>query len=315
MPMLKAKIIAVFLFLKFLLINAQTLNVEYLNPSLGSGDPYSYIRFGTLQNYKAGFLWNKSEPDFGDGDDFSIFTYNDRDLTFRTGMGNIILQPKFGGNIGIGTTSPVSMLDVNGKTTLNSLRIDGRNAIHSVNGFVNKIEFTGYANSAIVFAPGETRELMFGFHGDGKFYWGTGKNATKPNFYSMFLDGNTGNLGIRGRLTANEVRVKVGGWADYVFKEDYKLKPLDEIEKYIQEKGHLPNIPSEEDVLNDGILLGEMNLKLLEKIEELTLYMIAQEKEIDLLKKRSFALEKQNQQLKTISLKIATIENKLKAKE
>ena len=79
-------------------------------------------------------------------------------------------------------------------------------------------------------------------------------------------------------------RVKVDlqtAWADYVFEADYNLKSLSEVEAYIKQNGHLPDVPSAEEVAANGIELGEMNVKLLEKIEELTLYVIELEKKID----------------------------------
>jgi hypothetical protein len=63
-------------------------------------------------------------------------------------------------------------------------------------------------------------------------------------------------------------------WSDFVFKKDYNLPTLAEVEKHIREKGNLENIPGEKEVLENGISLGEMNAKLLQKIEELTLYSI-----------------------------------------
>jgi len=81
------------------------------------------------------------------------------------------------------------------------------------------------------------------------------------------------------------------GWADYVFKEDYHLPTLEEVEKHIKEKGHLINIPSAKEVNDNGIQLGEMNKLLLEKIEELTLYIIKQEKDADLQKEINDELE------------------------
>lgn len=79
-------------------------------------------------------------------------------------------------------------------------------------------------------------------------------------------------------------RVKVDlqtAWADYVFEADYKLKSLSEVEVYIKQNGHLPDVPSAEEVAANGIELGEMNKILLQKIEELTLYIIELEKKID----------------------------------
>lgn len=72
-------------------------------------------------------------------------------------------------------------------------------------------------------------------------------------------------------------------WSDFVFKSAYKLKSLDEVEKYIKENGHLEGIPSEEKVSENGVELGEMTSKLLQKIEELTLYIIEQNKRIEKL--------------------------------
>jgi len=100
------------------------------------------------------------------------------------------------------------------------------------------------------------------------------------------------NLFVTGGILTEEVRVAlVGEWADYVFKADYKLPSLQEVEKHIKDEGHLINIPSAEEVEQNGIELGEMNKLLLEKVEELTLYMIelnkkieAQQKEIETLK-------------------------------
>lgn len=164
-----------------------------------------------------------------------------------------------------------------------SLSLYGNNPISSVNGFLNKIEFTGDSNGAIVFHPSQPDELMFGLHSNGSFYWGTGQNATKPNYYSMFLNGSTGDLGIKGKLTSNEVLVKIGGWSDFVFENNYKLPTLIEVENHIKKHGHLKDIPSASEVAKNGISLGEMNSKLLQKIEELTLYIISQEKKIEKL--------------------------------
>jgi len=76
----------------------------------------------------------------------------------------------------------------------------------------------------------------------------------------------------------------MSGWSDFVFKKEYDLPTLAEVEKYIAQEGHLENIPNEEEVLKNGINLGEMNAKLLQKIEELTLYIIEQNKKTEELK-------------------------------
>ena len=103
-------------------------------------------------------------------------------------------------------------------------------------------------------------------------------------------------LAVKGKIGAGEIKVEsTTRWADFVFEEKYDLPTLKDVEKHINEKGHLKDIPSEKEVMKNGILLGEMNAKLLQKIEELTLYTIAQQKEIDKLKKeklKNISLEK-----------------------
>ncbi|MNT77915.1 hypothetical protein D3C72_2170870 [compost metagenome] len=89
----------------------------------------------------------------------------------------------------------------------------------------------------------------------------------------------------------------MNGWSDFVFKKDYNLPTLAQVEKQINEKGHLENIPNEEDVLKNGINLGDMNAKLLQKIEELTLYMIDQNKNIQNLMEEN---KKQNEEIKVL---------------
>lgn len=84
-------------------------------------------------------------------------------------------------------------------------------------------------------------------------------------------------LAVEGKIRTREVRVDQDNWPDYVFSKDHKLPTLEEIEQYIMAKGHLPNMPSASEVETNGIALGEMNRLLLEKIEELTLYILQQE--------------------------------------
>lgn len=96
------------------------------------------------------------------------------------------------------------------------------------------------------------------------------------------------NLFVTGGILTEEVRVNLRGtngqWADYVFAKDYDLKPLSEVETFINNNGHLPNVPCAEQVKEEGIELGEMAKIQQEKIEELTLYLIQQNKQIEELK-------------------------------
>ncbi|GMN06253.1 hypothetical protein MTsPCn5_16420 [Croceitalea sp. MTPC5] len=180
-------------------------------------------------------------------------------------------------------------------------------------------------------SAGKDRALV-SYGDDGNYKWHTGLlyggGWSTPDFHisqeEQFRDGNgnylqepeftiksNGDVGIgtrtpdsklavNGNIHAKEVKVDLVGWPDYVFKEDYDLPTLKKVEQHIKEKGHLINIPSAKEVEENGVQLGEMNKLLLEKIEELTLYILKQQKEIDKTKdieKRLLAVETQNIQL------------------
>lgn len=103
----------------------------------------------------------------------------------------------------------------------------------------------------------------------------------------MVIENSSGpilQLESNGLLRSRTVKIDTDTWPDYVFEEGYELMSLKEIEKYIDSNGHLPGVPSSEEVIEDGINVGEMNEILMKKLEELTLLMIQQQKEIDLLK-------------------------------
>ncbi|TRX42154.1 SlyX family protein [Flavobacterium restrictum] len=99
-----------------------------------------------------------------------------------------------------------------------------------------------------------------------------------------FVDGtDTYRLSVKGKIRAEEIKVYTT-WADYVFNKGYKLPSLKEVESYIATNGHLQNVPSEKEITEKGLELGEMAKIQQEKIEELTLYLIQQNKDIEVLK-------------------------------
>ncbi|RDI05825.1 hypothetical protein [Flavobacterium sp. AG291] len=130
----------------------------------------------------------------------------------------------------------------------------------------------------------------------------------KENSYVTIGSSNYGDpatgelfkLSVNGNVRADRIKV-YNTWADYVFEDSYKLPTLEEVEKHIKEKGHLIDIPSAKEVEVKGIDLGDMNRLLMQKVEELTLYMIEQNKVnekqaqvIELLEKKIERLEKGN---------------------
>jgi hypothetical protein len=119
-------------------------------------------------------------------------------------------------------------------------------------------------------------------------------NLSIPNGNVCIGTTNPGTykLAVKGKIGAQEVVVTKTGWSDFVFKDDYKLKPLDKVAEYVKKNKHLEGIPTESEVKKNGVSVGDMQAKLLQKLEENTLYLIQMKKENDELKAKVCALEK-----------------------
>jgi hypothetical protein len=105
--------------------------------------------------------------------------------------------------------------------------------------------------------------------GDGRVGFGTTSPATGYK------------VSVNGKVICTELKVQnVGAWPDYVFTSSYKLRSLAELERYIQINSHLPGVPPAAEVEANGITVGDMQKKLMEKVEELTLYIIQQDKKL-----------------------------------
>lgn len=121
---------------------------------------------------------------------------------------------------------------------------------------------------------------------------GFGKNANRLNSYFYGKVGigtyNVGDymLSVYGKIRGREVVVRTDWWPDYVFAKDYSLRSLSEVQEFIDKNHHLPEVPSAEEIEKDGVALGEISSTLLKKIEELTLYTLQQQKEIDELRRQ-----------------------------
>ena len=189
-----------------------------------------------------------------------------------TGSNSLNMYIMDNGNVGIGSSNPDRKLTVNGDIKSHGLMVrdDGatdlwmyRDAdvgdwslLRSNKG--NGIALIGQVDVVALAVSRATSNVLIG--------------KTSQSNTSYKLD-------VAGKVRANEIVVNTTG-ADYVFDEDYQLKTLSEVETYIQENGHLPDIPSAKEMQKEGMAVGELNTKLLEKIEELTLYMLDQNKAI-----------------------------------
>ena len=213
------------------------------------------------------------------------------------------------GFVGIGTISPQSIFHVQGGvsdkdrggTQFNpqAMVIEGKSGGRSSTAGA-ELEFVIPANTDGTNEWGQGRIITVAgttATGDatGKMIIGTrrmfDKNGTGHQWYygdDIVIDG-LGNIGIgtllpaeklsvKCKIRAQEIKVEASGWPDFVFAKGYQLPSLQATEKHILAKGHLPGIPSAAEVAKDGIELGEMNKKLLQKIEELTLHLIEQDK-------------------------------------
>ncbi len=98
-------------------------------------------------------------------------------------------------------------------------------------------------------------------------------------------DNPINKLSVNGDIRSREVTVETANWPDYVFEQEYNLRPLEEVEKFILQHKHLPEIPTANDMHSNGLKLGDLQKKMMEKIEELTLYILQQQKQIDRLEK------------------------------
>lgn len=190
------------------------------------------------------------------------------------------------GNIGINNETPKFGLDVKGTTGLSTIgmRIWNSNPSWSAESLIRT--YTDWeSNSYPAVDFGFYRGSGSGGEGSSGFIVKTGTVALTSTKFIINQSGNVGigtmtpseKLSVNGNISSKKSIVTQVGWSDYVFNEDYVLKPLDEIAKYVKENKHLPEIPSAKEVEQKGLDLGDSQALLLKKIEELTLYLIAQE--------------------------------------
>ncbi len=194
-------------------------------------------------------------------------------------------------SVGIGTNFPLGTLGLKG-----NLAINDKNATTPW-GFLD-INYKDALNEFGQTTPDQgsgTAYFTLSRWG-GMFAWGRqGPNGyvkmmRLDNVYGASTGGST--FRIDGEIKATQVRVIQNVWADYVFADDFKLRPLAEVATFIGKNKHLPDVPSQAEITTNGLDLGEMQKIHMQKIEELTLYLLQQEKRIQELERKLSQISK-----------------------
>jgi hypothetical protein len=232
-------------------------------------------------------------------------------------------QAYFASNVGIGTTNPTATLSVFKSTPLGST-IKSSSLLSSISGSAaggNNFQNNTWLVRNSAGTTWETTRLHDGISIDGEFlspqintltWWERNPSTdiqswgNQATTYMTIDKGNVSigtpnargyKLAVNGKIRALEIKVESADWPDYVFHKDYSLPPLNEVRAYIDKNRHLAGIPSAKEVADNGINLGEINKALTQKIEELTLYILEQDKKSKEQESRLYKLEQEMSRL------------------
>ncbi len=253
-----------------------------------------YFGSASIQGYQAGYGGLKFYGIGGGFDRLAITV----DPSGRVGIGtddpteqlHVQGNSVITGNVGIGTDDPDEKLEVEGgDVQIYRTDADARLIINTEDSDCYPKLYLRNTDNKYGIIAGAQGVLIRGNDNDGE-----------KGLFVQKISGNVGigtinpgnyKLAVNGHIRTKEITVE-SNWSDFVFADNYKLMPLDKLEKHIKSNKSLPGIPKEEVVLKSGIKVGEMQAKLLEKIEELTLYVIGLKKENEELRKANGSLEK-----------------------
>jgi hypothetical protein len=257
----------------------------------------SYIK-GTVTTYR------ESEPQPWQGRGTLVLGSTNTTYSPAAGFTDVPAMYLYNGNVGVGVAVPESQLHTTGTVRFAGLTNDNakdRVVVSDANGNLSYRDASTLGGSStagwsltgnndanaklgtigsndLPFITGNVEQMRIGANGNV----GIGTTAISGNY----------KLSVEGTIRTRKVRVDAGTWADYVFESDYKLRPLKEVEQYIQQNKHLPEVPSAAEVKKEGLDVGDNQALLLKKIEELTLYVIQQQKQLEAQQQKIETLEK-----------------------
>jgi len=228
------------------------------------------------------------------------------------------IRIKPNGNVGLGTTSPDAKLHIAQDNINNQNLVLGKfTSFGSTGGSaIVSLTYNSTAANLEVNSTYSGNGFRYGTYGD----FNIENEITSPDFGAINFITNkkvqlaikpNGNASLQGKLEAKELKVTLTPTADFVFDEKYNLPKLEEVEKHIKVKKHLPEIASAKVMEKEGVNVGEFQIKLLQKIEELTLYSIDQNKQIKQQAEQLKQLQNENKVLKSQTVKIEKLEQQV----
>jgi hypothetical protein len=262
---------------------------------LSTNTGFSYAIMGLHDNAGSPFY------QFSVGSAVTTAYYDAPEFNFRNVAGDVRLKIGNNGNIGIGTTTPWAKLDIRtaGAAPGDQSALNLNNPSNDPYGTVSITMGSSNASSAMI---SQQRNNT----GNGAALFFSTSDNTGTNQPRMWISdaGNVGigtlapqaKLAVNGDIFSKKLKVFQTGWSDYVFNANYRLRPLSEVEQYIKQNHHLPEVVSAEEVEKNGLDVGDNQATLLKKIEELTLYVIEQDKQI----RQMDSLKKEVQELKAM---------------